>query len=492
MSSNTPAACLVDETTARQVLLVAAFEQADDDPLWTPEDRAWATRCAGQDGPPAQQQPGAWLGARARHALQRLLPRQPGLAPLLQPRGLSPTVVSLVLLVALLLGWLVDRIGPGQRVDLLDPSPWLLVLWNLLVYAALAAQAAGLGSGPLARVWNGLRRRLARVPGVPLPGAGATTRAATSAAQRFVQRWAQLSAPQQLLRGGLLLHAAAVALALGLVAGLYARGLVLDYRAGWQSTFLSADTVHTLLAVLLAPASALTGVAVPDSTALAALRVGPDGQAQGPAAPWLHLQAATLMLFVIGPRLLLAALAAARLRRQRQRWPLPVHEPALQRLLRQAGRHGPALVQLLPHAAPLADATLHRLQAVATQTLGPQTRLHLSPAIAYGDEDQPLPAAPAGTTLRVLVADLAATPEAEVHGRWLQQARSDGAAVPAVLLLDAHTLRQRWAAQAPRLQARHAAWQQLADQHGLPLACADLAQPTPEDNAALAQLFDAA
>lgn len=514
-----PAPCLVDELAARQVLLVQAFEQTDDDPLWTPEDRAWATRCTAQDGVDAQQAPGAWLSARARHALQRLLPRQPGLQALLQPGGLSPALAALVLLGALLTGGLVDRIGPDQRIDLLAVSPWLLVLWSLLVAATWLAQAAGLGHGVLEGTWNGLRRRLAalasasgRPPWVPPrthaqahATSGTPAPTGSTAAWRFAQRWAQLAAPQQLLRGRLLLHGAAAALALGLVAGLYARGLVLDYRAGWQSTFLTPAAVQQLLAVLLAPASALTGIAVPDSATLATLRAGPDGTAQAPAAPWLHLQAATLALFVIGPRLLLAVVAGWQLHRLRQRWPLPVHEPELQRLLRRAGRRGPALLQLLPHAAALSAPVLHSLQALAAQALGPDARLHDPTPLAYGDEDRPWPPAPPGTTLRALVVDLATTPEAEVHGRLLQQARAGQSApalpggvtaglsgrVPCVLLVDAHTLRQRWAAQPDRLQARCAAWQQLATQHGLPLVCADLAQPTAADRAALAALFEA-
>ena len=53
----------------------------------------------------------------------------------------------------------------------------------------------------------------------------------------------------------LLMHALAAALALGLIGGMYLRGLVFDVRAGWQSTFLDAGSVHAFLATALAPAS---------------------------------------------------------------------------------------------------------------------------------------------------------------------------------------------------------------------------------------------
>jgi hypothetical protein len=44
----------------------------------------------------------------------------------------------------------------------------------------------------------------------------------------------------------------------------------------------------------LAPARALTGVAVPGGDAIAALRLAPGVPASASAAPWIHLYAATL------------------------------------------------------------------------------------------------------------------------------------------------------------------------------------------------------
>ena len=64
------------------------------------------------------------------------------------------------------------------------------------------------------------------------------------------------AAPLATARIALCLHAAAATLALGLMGGMYLRGLVLDYRAGWQSTFLQADTVQAVLSTALAPATA--------------------------------------------------------------------------------------------------------------------------------------------------------------------------------------------------------------------------------------------
>ncbi len=169
----------------------------------------------------------------------------------------------------------------------------------------------------------------------------------------------------------LLLHLAAAALALGLVAGLYLRGLVLDFRAGWQSTFLDAATVRAVLATLLAPAVALTGIAVPDAAALEALRVGPDRAATAAAAPWIHLYAAMLAAVrgaaaagpggVVGARArggCRAAVAAAGRR--------PISSACCANTAAARRR-----VQVLPHgAAPTPQAALG-LRALLAQVLGP-------------------------------------------------------------------------------------------------------------------------
>ena len=116
--------------------------------------------------------------------------------------------------------------------------------WNLVVYVLLVLMAArSPGRSPdrpqrpaaarcaameaLLRTRRPLPRarlrRQRRQRGAALPRSGST-------------RTRSLAA----LRAETVLHAGAAALALGLVAGMYARGLVLDYRVVWESTFLDA------------------------------------------------------------------------------------------------------------------------------------------------------------------------------------------------------------------------------------------------------------
>jgi Protein of unknown function (DUF2868)/Domain of unknown function (DUF3482) len=292
------------EDQAREVVLLMARETArgpshDHHTLWSPADRDWATRQAlatvGE-----QAAPEAFVTARATLALQRLLPRDDAARRWLQRRVWHAGWLVLALLLGLLLGVAVDQLGPPQRVNLLAPAVWAVVAWNLLVYAALLWPAGA--TGP-----EGWRARLA---------------AWFESRDGFAADWARLAGPLSVQRLTLLMHTAAAALALGLILGLYLRGLVLDYRAGWQSTFLSADAVQTLLGLLLAPAGWVTGIGVP---AVAPLQLAPGGVAQASAAAWIHLYGATLLLAVVLPRTLLALRAAWAARRLAAHFVLPLN-----------------------------------------------------------------------------------------------------------------------------------------------------------------------
>jgi hypothetical protein len=302
------------EQEARQVLLLQAHESPDPaaawaglppgSPEWSAEDRSWATRQAvaavGDAARPRQ-----FVVARAAIALQRLLPRDPAGQRWLGRHAWHPAWVALALVLGLLAGLAADQLGPPQRVNLLAPAVWAVVGWNLLVYLALL----------LPSPWPGLRELLSRRA---LRGPGAVA-----------QLWARHAAPLAGARLALLLHTAAAGLALGLVAGLYLRGLVLDYRAGWQSTFLDAAAVQQVLGLLLKPASLITGIALPD---VAPLRVGPGGDATATAAPWIHLLATTLALAVLLPRALLAWRAAARAGGLARHFPLSLDTPYFESL----------------------------------------------------------------------------------------------------------------------------------------------------------------
>lgn len=462
----------MDESTARQVLLIQAVETAGTDhPLWTAEDRRWATRVALEGADPATRAD-RFLAARADAAVRRLAPRAAPLSAWLSHRLWHRRWAVAALLLGVVLGFVADTVGAGHRINLLGPAVWCLVAWNLLVYLLLILPL------PTGRLRRALSRRMQDLRGL-LRGARREP-----VLDRVAQTWISASAPLSMARAGVLMHLGAAGLALGLVAGLYLRGLGLDYRAGWASTFLDAATVHQVLGTLYWPAQQamawMPGAApttLPDLAGFEALRlVGGEPPAPTPAnsaAPWIHLQALTLGLFIVAPRLALAALGGLRALWWSKRFPLKLAGvPYFDDLLRQQRREQ-ARVALLPYAQDTAPVELDALHGWLRPLLGETMQWQVQPMCAYGSEDEAALTAPlvARPTLLLPRFDLSATPETEVHGRWLralQAAAARSGAPRVVVVVEERGFVQRFGQSAPeRIAQRRAAWQALAGDLGL-------------------------
>jgi hypothetical protein len=452
----------MDEAAARRVVLLQAFDAADS-PLWTREDAAWATQLALRSLPPDVPLE-RLLAERARHAMQRLEPRDRAVRRWLARPVWRWRWVLLAALIGLVGGLGVDLVGRNQIVDVLAPGVWAVVAWNVAIYLGLAFAPLGRASRSEAAAGS-LRRAL--LSWWQHVGASGPLRVAT-------RRWAELSASLALARIALLLHVAAAALAIGLVGSMYLRGLVLDYRAGWQSTFLDAAQVHTVLAPILAPASALIGLPVPDAAAIDAMRLSTPAQpATAPAAPWIHLYAATLAMAVVLPRLLLALVALVQAQLRARRIQVPLNDAATQREV-QVLRRQKSQVHVCPYAqSPSAQATLG-LRALLQREFGDDLQLRIDATTAVGDEDeaaQRLAAQPA--TVRVVLVDLAATPEDDQQGRFVRALQA-AAPVPLLVVADESVYRQRFAGMPERIDERRAAWRRWAASHGLRLTAVAL------------------
>ncbi|RYF39245.1 MAG: DUF3482 domain-containing protein, partial [Comamonadaceae bacterium] len=127
------------------------------------------------------------------------------------------------------------------------------------------------------------------------------------------------------------LHLAAAGWAAGVALSLLARGLVVQYRVGWESTWLSAEQVHAVLGLLFLPAVALFGFAPLSLQEVAALQVQAGG-GHAPERRWVLMVAALLLLVVILPRLALAAWAWWRERREARAVELDLQQPYFQQL----------------------------------------------------------------------------------------------------------------------------------------------------------------
>ncbi|HEX6211019.1 MAG TPA: DUF2868 domain-containing protein [Methylomirabilota bacterium] len=456
----------MSEADARTLLLIQAVEDTDQGGvLLAPPRRTEATRRAFDDGSDPTDDL-ARLSTRAALLRDDVLREAPDLGRVLAPpRWRGPLVLG-TLAAAALAGALTNLLGPERHVSVLAFPLAGILLWNLAVYAALLvrtlahAAARGRRAGPvagrlaLAARWlegawlGGLVRRL---------GGSTRSAAVADAVRRFQRLWLPAAAPLIAARLRVVLHLAALATALGAVAGMYVSGIALDYRATWESTWLSAPAVQRSLDLVLGPAARVLGIAVPDVEPLR----GPAGE--GSAAPWIHLWGATLGLFVGVPRAALAlgeALIAARLARG---LPLQV-DPAYARRALQSGRGAATLVEIVYYSCTPDPGLRERLHARLQEEVGARAVIHDGACLAYGDDPERigLPADAARTAVVALVFALAQTPEPEVHGEFVERLRErlDRGGWRLLVVLDTVTYRQRVGAEA-RVRERRATWERL-------------------------------
>jgi hypothetical protein len=432
---------------------------------WSDDDAAWASREArhavGEGGDRALAE--AFVVKRAQLAARRLAERDAAWRTPLQGDGPRAWRWLLLLLAVAIAAWIVgDVFGASRRINLLAPPVLGLLAWNLVVYVMLLFAAGRGPSAWLARATEEARTRFsARGAAAPLIAARARFAAEWAVATRGVQRW----------RVAAVMHGAAALLAVLVVASMYVFGLAFDVRAGWDSTWLDAEQVQRVLAIVFAPASALSGIALPDAAELARLRFA-EGSAGERAARWIHLYAITLALAVIVPRLVLAAWSRWRSERAAAQWAPALDEPYFRALLRD----GPALprpVTVLPYSVTLAADQVRALPRALVDAFGPGAQPRVQPTLPLGAEDD-LPREVIDDSEPDVAALFAATatPERETHGafvRTLQQRLASRSAIS--VLVDESTLRTR-AGSAPdaelRITQRRAAWQRMLHDLSLP------------------------
>lgn len=494
------------EETLRAVLMVRAIEEVDRaGTILPPGDRAQATR-------EAVRALGAGVDEAALVADDRLLARALGdraerlTGPLVERfpivgealgRSRTPAGLLIVLLLVAFAGGIgLSALDGSRRINILA-FPFLgLIAWNLAMYAVLAIgwirgrirPAAPSASG---RAWTRrlFERRIApllretrRVHVVLGEALGSYAVACGALGSAFIaqhaRRW---------------LHLAAAAVAIGLIVGLYVRGTVFRYEAGWESTFLGPAQVQSILGVLFGPVAGWSGVQLPATIAeVEQLRWTAEGGG-GDAAPWIHLIALSLILYVVLPRLLLAAAATLGLWRLDRAASLP---DDLRRyatdVLRGSGIiRSTGVASVTTYAYEPSDASLAGLTRWLQGAAG-ATQVERRTSLRYGEEDMAGPAFAIGAhrvaDLHVLVMSLAATPEAENHGVVIAAARDAAhrARPPAGvrIVIDESPYAARFAGDASlasRLDERRRLWRNFVAGYGLEadlLPLEDLPSPT--------------
>lgn len=494
----------MNEARAHDVLLIRAIEASDPDCTALPaaqRDNATAEALRAVPDGVATPPPARWTDAaerfvslRAERLVAGLAEGFPGHAGLLRGGHSRGWIAFALPFAALILGLASNGLNGGRQINIVFFPLLGMLAWNLTVYLLLAASALRRPAADRhGRPETHPLRRLVAAFGRPAfalsPRGEVKENAALRAGlARFGRDWLLLGTPLWAARAARHLHVSAAALALGAVAGMYVRGLGLEYLAGWESTFLGEGALSVILAVVLGPASAVSGIPLPDPGQLAAIR-WTAGHAGENAAPWIHLYAVTAAMFIVLPRLLLAGAIWLRERRLANAFPLPPPGDAYFRRLLSGAHAGGATVLVAPYSYHLAERNRENLRDLLGDLMGRRTRVTFADPIAYGTEEAYLASAAglgkAAPEWRFVVFSLAATPEAENHGALMAGLQALGRETRppqrVVALVDESAYRRRLDGEAgadTRLAQRRAAWQTILGSEAL--ITIDLSQPVSE------------
>ncbi len=486
------------EDTLRAVLMVKAIEETDRaGTLLPPGDRAQATReavrTAGASGEVADAGDAFLaraLGERAERLLGPLCNRFPIVEEALG-RTRTPRWLLLVLLVAAFASGIgLSAMDGSKHINILA-LPFLgLIAWNLAVYVLLAAawvKARTASPAPSPRRGHVLARLLERRVEPLLRTTRRVHAVLGEALGRYASSWASFGTAYAAQHARRWLHLAAAVVALGLIVGLYLRGTVLRYDAGWESTFLGPAAVRAVLGVVFGPVADWSGVELPQS--LAAVEQCRWTTAGGgcDAAPWIHLIALSLLCYVVVPRLLLAGTATLALARLGRASALPQElRPYAVDVLRGSGvLRSTGVVSVTPYAYEPSAATLAGLERWLRSAIGGEVQVERRTSLRYGEEDMAGTAFALGAhraaDLHVLLMNLAATPEAENHGVVVAAARDAAhqARPPAAVrvVVDESPYAERFggdASLAPRLEERRRLWRDFVAGYGLEAEIVDM------------------
>jgi hypothetical protein len=480
------------EAQLRDVLLVKALEETPGmEALISESDRRAATREARRNVGDAanadlenrasglSRRAQRMLAVRAELLLTPLARSHPFIGKLSQFAQSSALLRWALIVASAVFGGALSMLDGTKHIDLLSLPTFGLIAWNLLVYAAIAAGA--------------LRsRERKRVRGAFLPGlvaasvlrkvrrfvtaSGDYSAALAEALDRFVREWLEVSRPLLLARATRLFHLCAAAAGVGLICALYLRSLTIDYSAGWESTFLDPADVYRLVSIVYGPASAVTGIPVPDASHLAAIRWENGGGGER-AAYWIHLLAASVALFIVAPRLALAALSTLSIWRRASNATLPMSLGAYFAETFGAAA-GPDAVTVVPYGYEPTEAALDELRRRLVAAAGGGTAFVFVAPVGYGDESELLRdvAHDRQGELLILLLNLAATPEEENHGSAIDRVLRSGAAAgprKALVVIDEQPYAARMLAQggaAERMTERRRLWAEFVERRGA-VAC---------------------
>ena len=341
---------------------------------------------------------------------------------------------------ALVLGYVLTELGEHGRVNLLALPLIGILIWNAVVM--LLSLLAELTSACKPPVWLGAWLKWGDRGSLKV----------------FQDRVLPLVATRAGVQARGWFHFGAAALALGSIAGLYAKGWSTEYRAVWESTILGAEDAARFLRVLFTPASAVFKLPIPVAE-ITEMRTGPgrEAAAGAPALPWIHLYAGTLLLLVIVPRLVLVMINCVRGSICVERLWRSLDWESYERRLRRSASTVSEHAWMVTHGWRTADEQRDRWSVAVEEALGVQVQTEYL-SVPPGGEDEFVETWTHTDGTLVIVFNAAATPEAEVQGQLAGDLRTRFGSGRVLALVDARPLRER---RGDSIGSRIQLWQEM-------------------------------
>lgn len=321
-----------------------------------------------------------------------------------------------ICLVAFVLGATSHILGLSRSFDIVALPILVLLLWNAVVYALIIygwiRPAKATREHGMMGFW--LKRLLPSSKG--LPDADKASQFYLTSLVPWIRSWLTPSVVSWF-------HAGSACFVLGLLAAIYLRGLGKEYVAEWESTWFSASGVKTLIGGILSPASWISGISLPATLEEWDHLHRSHGRGVN-AGSWIHLYALTLIGGIVLPRMLLAGVSALKAKRALTSPPeWNAGEPYVARLLNQSRPSEHSRIAILPfdlkNIQMLTDDYHKTMERLVRETWGQNATACWLECVPYGDEEEVFANKWQDAKTcdgALLLLDMSATPEREVHG----------------------------------------------------------------------------
>lgn len=382
------------------------------------------------------------------------LPGTPGWLPWLLPA------------IGLCAGLATNAFAQSGRINLISFPVLGLVIWNLAVYLLLLFKAAQsrqpVNSFFLEWLMNRIRQpneNESQTDSSPIPW--------PQIREKFLSLWLPQSRVVVIEHIKTNLHLAAAAAAMGVVAGMYVRGLAFEYRAGWSSTFLNGQSLESFLHFTLGPAAWFAGIELPDSVHLDSLSWSGGSKGEN-AASWIHLYAVTCLLFIGLPRLLLALGSAGKARSFRANFPLDLNAlgltPEPDVALEDSSNPKAKQICVIPFNLDLESKDRELIRLFAFGEAGGPVNIDYRAKVDYAEIEEYFTSFRPATRdafRTVLLFNLSSTPEHEVQGDAIRHLQEHIPQERLLIYLDGDAFTKRFSADPDfqeRLRTRKESW----------------------------------